>query len=130
MTNITPTLEDYLETMLLLEKKRGEIRVTDIAAELNVAKSSVHVSLHSLADRGLIIQEKYSTLKFTEEGRRVSGEIYARHRALKQFFIEVVQVSPEIAERDACAVEHVISEQSLKRIIELTEEKMTDKNQK
>jgi len=126
MPAITASLEDYLETIRLLERREEKVRVTDIASELGVAKPSVHAALHALADRGLITHEPYRAITLTAEGRRESEAIYARHAALRRFFEEVVGVNGATAERDACAVEHVLSPESMGAIIEMTERKRDD----
>ncbi len=119
--SVSPAMEDYLETILLLERQGGAARVTDIANRMGVAKSSVHTALHNLSDKGLLIQEHYGTVHLTEEGARVASGIYSRHKALVSFFEHIVGVSGETAEKDACAVEHIISQDSMARIRELTQ---------
>ncbi len=119
---VTPAMEDYLETILLLERQGGAARVTDIANRMGVAKSSVHTALHNLSDKGLLIQEHYGTVHLTEEGVSVASGIYSRHKALVSFFEHIVGVSGETAERDACAVEHIISPDSMARIRAITNE--------
>ncbi len=120
MDNITPTMEDYLETIMLLEDHEGGARVTDIALKMGVAKSSVHMALHTLSDRALLVHEKYRPIALTERGREVATAVYARHTALIEFFEDILGVPPEAAARDACAVEHVVSELSMQKIIEFT----------
>ena len=118
---VSSAMEDYLETILILERQDGSARVTDVANRMGVAKSSVHTALHNLADKGLILQEHYGTIHLTEEGLRVATGIYSRHKALVSFFEHIVGVSGEIAERDACAVEHVLSPDSMEQIRALTQ---------
>lgn len=122
---VSSAMEDYLETILLLERKNGSARVTDVANRMGVAKSSVHTALHNLSDKGLLIQEHYGTIHLTEEGVRVAAGIYSRHKALVRFFEHIVGVSGETAERDACAVEHVLSADSMERIRAMTDEHFT-----
>ncbi len=119
--SVSPAMEDYLETILLLERQSGAARVTDVANRMGVAKSSVHTALHTLADKGLLIQEHYGTIHLTEEGIRIASGIYSRHKALVSFFEHIVGVSGEIAERDACAVEHVLSNESMAQIRAITQ---------
>lgn len=116
---ISPSLEMYLETVLLLCKEKGEARITDIAETMNVAKSSVHISMHTLSGKGLLIQEKYGSVSLTGKGREYAADIYGRHKYLTAFFEKVVGVDPQTAENDACAIEHVISEKSMQSIIRL-----------
>lgn len=118
---VSSAMEDYLETILLLERKNGAARVTDVANRMGVAKSSVHTALHNLADRGLLVQEHYGTIHLTEEGAKIASGIYSRHKALVRFFEHIVGVGGEIAERDACAVEHVLSSDSMERIRAITD---------
>lgn len=113
-------MEDYLESILLLENRDGAARVTDIANRMGVAKSSVHTALHSLSEKGLLIQEHYGTIHLTGEGIRIASNVYSRHKSLVAFFEQVVGVNAETAEKDACAVEHVLSKESMKRIVEMT----------
>lgn len=118
--SVSPAMEDYLETILLLEKRYGAARVTDIANRMGVAKSSVHTALHSLSEKGLLIQERYGTIQLTAEGVSLASSVYSRHKALIAFFTQIVGVGSETAELDACAVEHVLSKESMRRIVELT----------
>jgi len=73
--------------------------------------------MHSLANKGFLAHEKYGGLKLSPEGQRIAEKIYTRHLALTAFFTQIVGVPVETAEKDACAVEHVISEESMNRII-------------
>lgn len=116
---ISPNMEMYLETVLLLCREKGEARITDIADAMSVAKSSVHISMHALADRGLLTQEKYGSVLLTDKGREYADGVYSRHRHLTAFFEKIVGVSSQIAEKDACAIEHVISEESMRNIVKL-----------
>ena len=119
--SVSPAMEDYLETILLLERQDGAARVTDIANRMGVAKSSVHTALHNLADKGLLLQEHYGTIHLTEEGVRLASGIYSRHKALVSFFEHIVGVDKDTAEQDACAVEHIISQESMARIRAITQ---------
>lgn len=115
---VSPNMEMYLETILLLCREKGEARVTDIAENMGVAKSSVHISMHTLADKGMLLQEKYGSVALTAEGRAYAEDIYSRHKCLTAFFERVVGVDALTAEKDACAIEHVISAGSMKKIRE------------
>lgn len=108
-TILTKTMEDYLETIYLLEKASSEARVSDIAEKLGVAKSSVHKAMHVLTDKGFITHQRYRTVHLTEEGKKTAVEIYEHHLDIKRFFMEVLKLDEELAEKDACATEHVLS---------------------
>ena len=118
---ITPTMENYMETILLLERANGLVRVTDIADKMCVAKSSVHVALHSLEDRDMLTHEKYGSIHLTELGRTTAEAVYQRHVSLTAFFVRIVGLDPKTAEEEACAVEHVLSEAAIARMSELAD---------
>lgn len=109
------SLEMYLETIFLLEKT-GKIRSIDIAKNLNVSKPSVNKAVNNLKELGYITQETYSEIHMTEEGRKKAESIYQRHQLLTEFLIEVLHVSPLTAENDACKMEHILSEETLKQV--------------
>ena len=106
--------EDYLETILLLEAD-GKVRSVDIARHMEVSKPSVNKAMHVLKEKGYIRQETYGAVELTEEGRKVAQAVYERHSTIFSFFSDVLKVSPENAEKDACRVEHVISNETFER---------------
>ncbi|MBS4534339.1 metal-dependent transcriptional regulator [Clostridium sp. D2Q-14] len=113
--------EMYLETILVLRKRNGQVRSIDIARELNFSKPSVSRAVGILKDDGYISVDSNGYIELTKKGIRVAKDIYEKHKVLTEFFITVVKVSPEIAEEDACRIEHVISDETfrgLKRILE------------
>lgn len=117
---ITPSLEDYLEAIYNLRCENGRARVTDIAARLSIAKSSVNKAIKALSERGYIDHERYGLIELTESGRQASLAVIEKHSALMAFFTQVLRVAPETAEQEACKIEHVISDSTLKKIIEFT----------
>jgi DtxR family transcriptional regulator, Mn-dependent transcriptional regulator len=119
---LTESLEMYLETISLLREKSKMARVTDIARELGVSKPSVHAALHELERRGLIEHEHYGEVYLSAAGKSASAEIRRRHKLLTSFLCEVVGVGPEIAERDACRIEHYLSKETMDRIAQRMEE--------
>lgn len=102
--------------MYLLVNKKGVIRVKDLAQMLGITAPSVVEFLDRLADKGLVRYEKRELIELTEEGRRIAERVYRRHVLLKSFLEEVLGVPPDLAEEDACKIEHSISEETLKRI--------------
>jgi DtxR family Mn-dependent transcriptional regulator len=117
--DMTHSLEDYLEMVSFLADD-GEVRVTDIAARLGVSKPSVLSALKSLQEQGLIEHARYRTVLLTKKGAQQAGEIRDRHNFLTAFLIEVVNVSPENAEKDACKMEHLLSDETLKKMKAMT----------
>lgn len=115
MDDLTKSLEDYLETILLLEKEHGSARVTDVANRLNVKKPAVTSALKMLSDKKLVTYEPYKEVTLTNDGRKIAQSVLNRHDIITKFFTEILNLSPGIAEDDACKVEHVISEETFKR---------------
>lgn len=113
---MTESLEMYLETISVLHERSHIARVTDIARELGVSKPSVHMALHELEKRGFIEHENYGEVFLTPSGREASSAIRDRHNILTAFLRDVLGVSPETAEKDACRMEHIISEETLVKI--------------
>lgn len=108
--------ENYLETILLLSKKNGSVRAIDIATELEFAKPSVSRAMGILKNAGLIIVERNGNIILTDSGLKRAQEIYERHRLITEFLIKTLKLSNEIAEKDACRIEHVISTETFEEI--------------
>jgi DtxR family Mn-dependent transcriptional regulator len=117
---MTQSLEDYLEMVSFLADD-GEVRVTDIAARLAVSKPSVLTALKVLEEQGLIEHERYRSVTLTGKGTVQAAEIRGRHHFLTAFLREVVGVSPENAEKDACKMEHILTDETLKKMKQLTQ---------
>jgi DtxR family Mn-dependent transcriptional regulator len=113
---MTQSLEDYLEAISHLVEKEKVTRVKDIAESMKVSRPSVHIALHELADRGLVIHEHYGYIELTGKGEETAAEIIRKHNTYKEFLIEVLDVSPEVAEKDACSMEHFLSPETEKKI--------------
>lgn len=113
--------EEYLEAMYILIKNKGVIRVKDLSRILNVKPASVVEYLDKLASKGLIRYEKYGSITFTKEGLEIAEEIYRRHVALKEFLTLILGVPKDIAEKDACYIEHGIHDETLDRLVKLVE---------
>jgi DtxR family Mn-dependent transcriptional regulator len=94
----------------------GEVRVTDIAVRLDVSKPSVLTALKNLEDQGLLTHERYGTVSLTRQGVVQASEIRERHSLLTAFLRDIVGVSADIAEKDACKMEHLLSGETLKKM--------------
>jgi DtxR family Mn-dependent transcriptional regulator len=112
---MTQSLEDYLEMVSFLSDE-GEVRVTDIADRLKVSKPSVLTALKTLEEQGLLEHERYRTVHLTVKGAAQAADIRERHHFLTAFLRDTVGVSAEIAEEDACKMEHILSEETLKKM--------------
>ncbi|SFL87190.1 DtxR family transcriptional regulator [Halanaerobium salsuginis] len=115
---LSESMEDYLETILNLIKQNGSARVTDIARTMEVAASSVNESINRLSARGLVEQEKYGPIKLTAAGREWAERIDCTHQIIYLFLEKILGIDPETADRDACAIEHDLSQKSFKAMVD------------
>ena len=109
------SLEDYLETILMLQKSRGQVRSIDIANEMNFTKPSVSVAMKNLREKGYIMMDSTGYITLTEAGRRRAEDVLERHTILADLLMRI-GVSKETALADACKVEHDLSEESFEAI--------------
>ena len=107
--------EDYLEAVLILQKKKGTVRSVDVARYLEVSKPSVCHAVATLRDGGFLTMDEDYSLHLTDVGRDVAEQTYEKHRFFTERLIEA-GVNPDTAERDACRIEHVISDESFRRL--------------
>lgn len=113
--NIYESAEDYLERILILQEEKGKVRSIDIAKDMGFSKPSISVAMKKLKEAGLILIDEHGYITLTKEGHVIADRTYERHRVLKKVLIDI-GVDPKIAEKDACKVEHVISEETFAAI--------------
>ena len=118
---ITPSGEDYLETILVLQKKLGMVRSVDVARHMEVSKPSVCHAVATLRDGGFLTMDEDHFLHLTDVGREVAEKIYERHCFFTEQLI-AAGVDPRIAEADACRIEHVISNESFQKLKDALED--------
>ncbi len=118
---LTAALEDYLETVYELIRDRKVARVRDIARAREVKASSVTPAMRRLADMGLIRYEQREYIELTAEGEARARKVYARHQVLTSFFEEVLNLPSGLAEKDACAIEHHLSDETMDRMVRFFE---------
>jgi len=107
--------ENYLETILILGKKRPVVRSVDIANELGYKKSSVSIAMKHLREKEHITVTEEGFIYLTDTGREIAEMIYERHELLSSW-LEMLGVDKEIADEDACKIEHVISKESFEAL--------------
>ena len=105
------SVEDYLETILVLSKQLPVVRSIDIANELEYSKPSVSVAMKNLRGKGYITVSSEGYIVLTEEGIKLASDSYERHTLISQWLVEL-GVSPETASADACRIEHDLSQES------------------
>jgi Mn-dependent DtxR family transcriptional regulator len=108
--------DDYLEAILIIRQKKGFCRSTDIASWLGISRPSVSVELGKLAELGLIRMDEDKMLHLTDEGFALADSTYAKHIYLKRFLMSV-GVDEAVAEKEACSMEHALSNDSFEKIL-------------
>ncbi len=118
---LAPRLEDYLETIYLIERENGVARVKEIAKARNVKMPTVTEVLKRLSERGFIKYEPYGYVRTTEKGKEYAEALYRKHEVLRVFLMDVLGLSKERAEEEGCLMEHHLSKDTIRRIQKLTE---------
>ena len=114
---ISPSLEDYLESIFMLRQRKQMVRVKDLAEHLKIKASSVVGGLRKLQEKHLVVHEHYGYIELTQEGINKAKAVYERHVVLKKFLHQILGVDKKVAEQDACKIEHYLSKKTLERIV-------------
>jgi len=114
--NLHESGENYLETILLLKRRMGEVRSIDIANELDYSKPSVSRAVGILRESGYITVDDNGLIQFTEKGRKRAEGVYERHRIIGEFLKMSLGLDSALADTDACRIEHIISPETFARI--------------
>lgn len=118
---ITESLEDYLETIYELIRDKQVARVKDIAKARDVRMASVSPAMHRLQDLGLIVYNRREFIQLTPKGKQIALKVIAHHEILRRFLCDFLHVDKNIAEEDACQIEHHISDQTIDRLVRFFE---------
>lgn len=110
--NYLESLEDYLERILMLQEKNGAVRSIDIANDMGFSKPSVSIAMKKLKEKGYIEVDDKGHISLTESGYIIAKETYDKHLMLIKL-LEHIGVSKEIAEEDACKIEHNLSKETV-----------------
>ena len=116
---IMESAENYLETILILQKRNGSVRSIDIVNELDYTKPSVSIAMKNLRENGYIEMDSSGFITLLESGRKIAEKIYERHTFISDWLISL-GVTPTVAADDACRMEHVISDESFEKIKQLS----------
>jgi DtxR family Mn-dependent transcriptional regulator len=111
----TKTIEEYIEVIYSLEKKRGSAHTNDIALKLKVKPPSVTEMLQKLHDLGLVNYKPYQGTKLSSSGTKIAQELMQKHRTLAKFF-EIIDIDKETAEVDACQIEHHVTAKTIRQL--------------
>ena len=112
---IQESAENYLETILLLQQRKGSVRSIDIANELEFSKPSVSVAMKNLRLNGYIEMDAAGLIRLLPPGQAIAEAVLQKHRLMTAFLIGL-GVSPDVAAEDACRIEHVLSDESFEAI--------------
>ncbi|MFH1885816.1 MAG: metal-dependent transcriptional regulator [Pseudomonadota bacterium] len=114
--DLSQSLEDYLEAVFHIEKKKGAARAKDIGRRLGVSGPSVTGALRALLEKGLVNYAPYDVVTLTDPGRKAALDVVERHRALREFFTKVLCLEETEADDAACRMEHAVSQKVLSRL--------------
>lgn len=113
--NLYESAENYLEAILMLERRNGTVRSIDIAGELHFSKPSVSVAMKKLRENGYIEMNADGLVSLLPPGREIAERIYERHQLLTECFVRL-GVSRETAAADACKIEHDLSDETFQKL--------------
>ena len=107
--------EDYLETILILFERNGQVRSIDIVNEMNFSKPSISIAMKKLRENGYSCMDVNGLITLTDEGRLIAERIYSRHKLLTKV-LEAIGIDEKKAEDEACKIEHDIDDETYDRI--------------
>ena len=108
--------ENYLETIFILREKSGTVRSIDVANELGYSKASISRAMGILKKAGYITIEDSGNILLTESGKQKATQIFHRHKIITEFLMKTLGVDKDLADKDACRIEHIISEEVFKEM--------------
>ena len=114
---IKESAENYLETILMIKNKKGNVRSIDIANELNFTKPSVSVAMKHFREEGYIIMKEDGSISLTDKGLKIAESVYERHRVIAKALM-ILGVDEDIAHEDSCKIEHDLSQETFDKIKE------------
>ena len=117
---IHESAEDYLESILVLRERRGQVRSIDVVNELGYSKPSVSIAMKKLRESGYISMDTDGSITLNESGLEIASRIYGRHKTITRFFV-LLGVDPAVAAEDACKVENDLSDETFSRLKEFVE---------
>jgi DtxR family transcriptional regulator, Mn-dependent transcriptional regulator len=116
-TNLSASLEDYVEAIYHIVNDNGVARSKEIATRLNVSRASVTEALRALSKKKLIIYTPYAAITMTEEGKQIARNVVFKHDVLKRFFTNILDIDEDTAEQSACKIEHSAPPELIDKLI-------------
>ena len=122
MEKVSMSHEDYLEAIIMLGgSPEHQIRSVDVAKKLGVSKASVNKAIGLLKEKGLLNQPYYGDITLTEQGYAYGQAVFKRHRYLTAFLSKELGIADDVAEKEACLMEHAISDDSFEKWVSYIE---------
>ena len=121
MSQVTPSVQDYLKALLVLSKDGGPVHSADVADAVCVSRASVSRAMGVLKELGYVKKEKYGTIMLTPLGEKTAQTVQKRNALLRVFLRDVLGVDDASAKTDACRMEHTISEQTAEKLEQFIE---------
>ena len=115
--HIYESAENYLEAILAIQTEKGAVRSIDVAQRLGVSKPSVSRAMSRFRENGYVTMDKEGWITLAGPGLEIAARIYERHRCLTEW-LTALGVSPEVAAADACRMEHVLSDETFRKLRE------------
>ena len=115
-SDLSMSLEDYLEKIYILSGECEEVRVTDIAQALGLSKPSVNRAVNTLTNGGYLMHAHYGSIELTQMGHSVAKGIYKRHKVLKQFLVQCLGVDKSVAEQESYNMKHFLSKGTYRKL--------------
>lgn len=115
-SKLSTSQEDYLEQIYVLQKENKEVRVTDIAKELNLSKPSVNRAINTLKNEGYLNHEHYGTIEITEKGLKTAESLFETHKIVRKFLMDFLGIEEDIAEDESRQISHIISKSTRKKL--------------
>ncbi len=116
MIHLTARDEDYLETIYRLSKTSDTVGVTEVAKARKVTVPTARTAVARLAKNGLVRQQHYGKIILQPAGRKMGESIFAVHQVLRRFLADALLIEPQVAEQEACRMEHGLSKTTLRRL--------------
>ena len=107
--------EDYLETILILFERNGQVRSIDIVNEMNFSKHSISIAMKKLRENGFIRMDVNGLITLTDAGREIAERIYSRHKLLTRVLV-AIGIDEKKAADEACKIEHDIDDETYEKI--------------
>lgn len=120
-TKHSASMEDYLESIIMLREGNEAVRVSQMSKALGVKMPSVTSALRKLSQQGLVEHKRYGRVQLTPDGEKIAKDVLRRHEALRRFLAEILNVDPEIAAVDACKMEHSVSPVTQEKLAKFVE---------